>query len=125
MRILASIAFTSLLTLATLAQDQSRRPNVVFIMADDMGFECLGANGSKSYRTPQLDALAKGGLRLTSAHSQPVCTPTRVQVMTGLYNHRNYRAFGWLDPEAETFGKPLACFLVCRCSGVYPGGSAR
>ncbi|XAM00747.1 sulfatase-like hydrolase/transferase [Phycisphaeraceae bacterium D3-23] len=79
------------------------RPNVLFIMADDMGYECLGANGGTSYDTPRLDALAANGLRFTNAHAQPICTPSRVQLMTGIYNNRNYLRFGQLDPEANTF----------------------
>jgi len=80
-----------------------QRPNVLLIMADDMGYECLGANGGESYDTPRLDALAADGLRFTNAHAQPLCTPSRVQLMTGVYNNRNYIRFGLLDPEAHTF----------------------
>ena len=80
------------------------RPNIVLIMADDMGFECVGANGGTSYRTPHLDRLAATSMRFENAHSQPICTPSRVQIMTGIYNHRNYIEFGLLDPEAHTFG---------------------
>jgi arylsulfatase A len=46
---------------------QTRRPNIVLIMADDMGYECLGCYGGTSYRTPNLDALARGGVRFTHA----------------------------------------------------------
>ncbi|QDU87984.1 Arylsulfatase [Pirellulimonas nuda] len=83
------------------------RPNIVLIMADDVGIEALGCYGGVSYRTPQLDALACGGVRFTHAYSQPLCTPTRVQLMTGKYNHRNWKAFGVLDPGERTFGHRL------------------
>ncbi len=73
-------------------------------MADDLGVECLGCYGGSSYRTPNLDRLAAGGVRFTHAYSTPLCTPTRVQLMTGKYNFRNWRAFGILDPNARTFG---------------------
>jgi len=91
------------------------RPNIVLIMADDMGYECVGANGSTSYSTPHLDRMAETGLRFTNAHSQPICTPTRVQIMTGLYNHRNYIRFGLLDPAATTFAHVLrkAGYTTC------------
>jgi arylsulfatase A len=79
------------------------RPNIVLIMADDLGYECIGANGSTSYQTPHLDRLAATGMRFEHCHVQPLCTPTRVQLMTGLYNQRNYLRFGLLDPEAITF----------------------
>lgn len=105
------LLFTALLLsvcFATLAQptgsaEPTPRPNVLLIMADDMGYECLTANGGQSYQTPRLDALAANGIRFTNGHSQPLCTPTRVQLMTGIYNNRNYIRFGLLDPEAKTF----------------------
>ena len=80
------------------------RPNIVLIMADDLGYECLGCNGGTSYRTPHLDSLAASGIRFTQAHAQPLCTPTRTQIMTGKYTYRNWKAFGILDPAERTFG---------------------
>lgn len=81
-----------------------RRPNIVLIMADDMGYECLAANGGETYETPRLDALAASGIRFEHCHAQPICTPSRVQIMTGIYNNRNYVKFGVLDPDEKTFG---------------------
>lgn len=91
------------------------RPNIVLIMADDMGFECVGANGGESYRTPNLDKLAEQGVRFEHCYSQPLCTPSRVQIMTGIYNSRNYVRFGLLDPSAYTFGNLLrdAGYATC------------
>ena len=86
------------------AESAPSRPNIILIMADDLGIEGLGCYGGKSYRTPHLDRLAAEGLRFTHAYSQPLCTPTRVQIMTGKYNHRNWRYFGVLDPREKTFG---------------------
>ena len=83
------------------------KPNIVLIMADDIGYECLSSYGSADYATPRLDTLAAEGLRFTQAHSQPLCTPTRVQIMTGQYNVRNYVTFGYLDPAQRTFGNDL------------------
>ena len=82
----------------------AKRPNVLLIMADDVGIEGFGCYGGSSYRTPQVDKLAEEGLRFTHAYSQPLCTPTRVQIMTGRYNHRNWTYFGILDPKEKTFG---------------------
>ena len=79
-------------------------PNVVLIMADDLGYETLGANDGTSYRTPSLDKLAAQGVRFERCYVQPHCTPTRVQLMTGIYNVRNYINFGHMDPTATTFG---------------------
>ena len=80
------------------------KPNIVLIMADDMGYECVTANGGESYSTPNLDRLARGGMRFEHCYSQPICTPSRVQLMTGIYNQRNYIRFGLLDPTVTTFG---------------------
>lgn len=81
-----------------------KKPNIILIMADDMGYECLSSYGSASYSTPNLDKLAQNGVRFTHAYSQPLCTPSRVQIMTGKYNYRNYSSFGFLDPREKTFG---------------------
>jgi arylsulfatase A len=83
------------------------RPNVVLIMADDFGYECLRANGGESYQTPNLDRLAANGIRFEHCHVQPLCTPTRVQLMTGRYNIRNYLNFGTLPRQEKTFGNLL------------------
>ncbi len=85
----------------------ARKPNIVLIMADDFGYECVTANGGQSYSTPQLDRLAATGMRFEQCHVQPLCTPTRVQLMTGLYNVRNYIEFGAMDPKAVTFAHLL------------------
>ncbi|MBM4076698.1 MAG: arylsulfatase, partial [Planctomycetes bacterium] len=83
------------------------RPNLILIMADDLGYETIGANGGTSYRTPILDQLAATGARFTSCFVQPLCTPTRAQLMTGQYNVRNYIQFGLLDPKSTTFAHLL------------------
>jgi arylsulfatase A len=64
------------------------RPNVVLILADDVGCEVLGAYGGTSYKTPHLDALARSGMRFRHAYSMPVCHPTRVTLLTGRYPFR-------------------------------------
>ncbi|MCK4747131.1 MAG: sulfatase-like hydrolase/transferase, partial [Bacteroidales bacterium] len=89
------------------SQDLGQLPNIILIMADDMGYECLSSNGSVSYKTPELDRLAENGMRFTSCHSQPLCTPSRVKIMTGRYNCNNYIDFGYLDVREKTFGNLL------------------
>lgn len=88
---------------APVSNAATNRPNVVLIMVDDFGYECVGANGSADYRTPNLDRLAAAGMRFEHCHVQPLCTPTRVQLMTGLYNARNYSGFGVLPRRETTF----------------------
>lgn len=85
----------------------SDRPNIILIMADDLGYETIGANGGESYQTPVLDGLAETGTRFDRCYVQPLCTPTRVQLMTGMSNIRNYIRFGQLDREATTFAHLL------------------
>lgn len=83
---------------------QAKQPNVILIMADDLGYEAIGANGGEGAKTPNLDRLAKEGVRFNACHVQPLCTPTRVALMTGLVNKRNYTHFGHMDPAQTTFG---------------------
>jgi arylsulfatase A len=101
---LLAIFLGSLVSLAARAAD---RPNIILIMADDLGYEAIGADGGESYQTPVLDGLAETGMRFDRCYVQPLCTPTRVQLMTGMSNVRNYIRFGLLDREAVTFAHLL------------------
>jgi arylsulfatase A-like enzyme len=66
-----------------------RRPNIVFILADDLGYGDLSCYGRPDYKTPVLDDMAKEGMKFTDAYaSAPVCTPTRTAFHTGRYPHR-------------------------------------
>ena len=102
------IALFALLTFThftsfSLAAD-AKQPNIILIMADDLGYETLGCDGGTSYKTPNLDKLAATGVRFDRCQVQPVCTPSRVQLMTGMSNARNYIEFGLMDPNSTTFG---------------------
>jgi arylsulfatase A len=81
-----------------------RKPNVVLIMADDVSWEAFGCYGAEDYKTPNIDALAKQGVRFAHCYSTPICTPSRVEIMTGQYSFRNYTHFGYLNPEDKTIG---------------------
>ena len=87
-----------------LFHNEIRNPNVILIMADDIGYEGLGINGSLSYNTPNLDALASNGVNFTNAIANPLCTPSRVKIMTGKYNYKNYDYFTHLNSSEKTFG---------------------
>ena len=102
------IAPILLLLLAALCTAHAERPaNIILILADDLGYETLSVNGSESYTTPNLDRLAANGARFEHCYSQPLCTPSRVQIMTGQYNVRNYQKFGILPREETTFAHKL------------------
>jgi len=107
-RHLASLAFLGAATFtvssSARAATSATPPNIVLILADDLGYETIGANGGTSYRTPALDRLAATGARFTQCYAQPLCTPTRAQLMTGQSNVRNYINFGRIDPTITTFG---------------------
>ncbi len=94
---------------------ENKKPNIVLIMADDMGYECIGANGSTGYKTPNIDRLWEDGVKFEHCYAQPLCTPSRVKIMTGKFNFRNYEDFGYLNPNQKTFGNLLrdAGYATC------------
>ena len=69
------------------------RPNILFIMLDDLGPEWVSCYGSQEIETPNVDKLAKDGIRFTNAYSMPKCTPTRATLLTGQYPFRH----GWVN----------------------------
>jgi arylsulfatase A len=100
---------------ARAADSGARRPNIILIMADDLGREGLSCYGSLSYKTPNLDAIASGGIRFANAYSTPLCSPSRAAIMTGRYGFRTgwnqligrggEDALEFFDPDKEkTFG---------------------
>jgi arylsulfatase A len=81
---------------------RSRRPNLLLIVADDVGIECLGSYGTTSYATPNLDALARTGVRFANCFGTPLSASSRIELLTGRYPLR----FGWKqtlenDPDAS------------------------
>src|SRR5436189_3752966 len=84
-RLLAIAAFASALAAPAYAAE---KPNVIFILADDLGWTDLGCQGSKYYETPNIDKLAAQGLRFTSHYHSQNCAPTRAALMTGQYAPR-------------------------------------
>ena len=87
-----SLRLTAILTALwislTAQAERADRPNVIVIMADDIGAEGLACYGSTIYTTPHLDRMAAEGLRFENAYATPLCTPTRVMIMSGLYPPR-------------------------------------
>lgn len=89
MRLVWLFARVLVLVLVATPARAAEKPNVVFILADDLGWTDLGCQGSKYYETPHIDKLARGGLRFTSAYScGPNCQPTRAALVSGQYGPR-------------------------------------
>jgi arylsulfatase A-like enzyme len=96
---------------------QTRRPNIILIMVDDMGYSDLGSYGSE-IQTPTLDKLASEGLRLREFYNNAICAPTRASLISGQYPHKAGIGYfnvnlglpayqGWLNKESLTFGEVL------------------
>ena len=82
-------ATTATLGASGLDASTAARPNVLFILADDLGYGDLSCYGRPDYQTPVLDGLARQGMKFTSAYAAaPVCTPTRCAFITGRYPQR-------------------------------------
>lgn len=100
--ILSGLLFLIAATKSAAAPDpRGSKPNIVFVLADDMGWAQPGFNGGKSELTPNMDALAAEGMRLNDYYTHSVCAPTRAAFLTGRYAFRT-----WSDWRSEDFGKP-------------------
>jgi len=86
------------------------KPNIVFIVADDLGWKDVGFHGS-DIKTPNIDSLAAGGARLEQYYVQPMCTPTRAALMTGRYPLR-YGLQTAVIPSGHTYGLPTDEWLL-------------
>ncbi len=84
-----TITFALLILISAGVISQSKKPNIIYIMADDLGYADLSGYGRKEYVTPNLDKLASEGIKFLNAYAAaPVCTPTRTAFMTGRYSAR-------------------------------------
>ncbi|MDQ2920224.1 MAG: sulfatase [Acidobacteriota bacterium] len=110
-RILATITivFNLFCFSRSAVEAQRRPPNIVVIVTDDMGYADIGVHGSKDIPTPNIDALAKVGIRFTDAYvSGPYCSPTRAGLLTSRYPQRFGHEFNLdLSPAHSDFGLPL------------------
>ncbi len=85
-RVCAPLSLLLLLAPAASAAPQPKRPNIVFILVDDLGWRDLKCFGSTFYETPHLDALAATSMKFTNAYAAcPVCSPTRASILTGKF----------------------------------------
>ena len=101
------IALFGVIFLSCSNETESNLPNIVFILADDFGTEVLGAYGGTSYDTPNIDALAATGLKFNHCYSAPLCSPSRVKLLTGRYGFRTGQKWGYIPPDEITFGHLL------------------
>ena len=94
---------------AGVVSTQARRPNILVIVADDMGYADIGLHGSRDIPTPNIDTLMKSGTRFTDAYvTGPYCSPTRAGLMTGKYPQRFGHEFNLgVGPAMAEFGLPL------------------
>jgi arylsulfatase A len=102
MRLFAAILL--LLSFPAQSQVKNRKPNIIFILADDLGYGDLGCYGQQKIETPNIDQLAKQGLRFTQFYSgSTVCAPSRASLMTGLHTgHTPVRGNKGTKPEGQT-----------------------
>ena len=105
-----TIVFSLMCLSCSVAEAQRRPPNILVIVTDDMGYGDIGIHGSKDIPTPNIDALAKVGIRFTDAYvSGPYCSPTRAGLLTGRYPQRFGHEFNLnMSPDYSDFGLPLS-----------------
>ncbi len=87
--LLLTTAALLLVPLVILAAAAPAKPNIIFILADDLGFAEIGANGADRYKTPNIDSLAKTGIRFNHFYTGPLCGPSRALILTGRYGFRS------------------------------------
>ncbi|MGB2012089.1 MAG: sulfatase-like hydrolase/transferase, partial [Akkermansiaceae bacterium] len=83
----------------TAASAIEQKPNILFIMLDDLGKEWVSCYGAEDVKTPNIDALAAGGMKFHNAYSMPQCTPSRATLLTGKYPFRNGFVNHWDVPR--------------------------
>jgi len=89
------------------AASADKKPNIIFILGDDVGIGDIACTGADKYKTPHIDALARGGTLFKYSYAQPLCGPSRATILTGRYAFRtgatNQDATGRMKPADETF----------------------
>mgnify|MGYP006159212731 FL=1 len=116
----------------TIAQDVAEpsvsKPNILFIMVDDLGKEWISCYGAEDIETPHIDALAAGGMMFNNAYSMPQCTPSRATLLTGTYPWRNgfvnhwdvprwgVGYFDWKQKENTTFARLMKDIGYTTCA---------
>ena len=128
--LLAALLAASL-SLGETGAGRNSRPNIVFILADDLGYTDLSCYGSKYYETPNLDRMAKQGIHFTDAHvSAPNCQPSRAALLsgqymtrTGVYTVGSIERFDWRSQPMRPPARRLP--VTSRVSSDCPSGRKR
>lgn len=102
--ILTLLVFTA--NIATAETETQTKPNILVILADDLGLECITAFGGKSYETPNIDLMAKEGMKFSHCFATPYCTPSRAEILTGAYPFYNGVKALIYKPEHKHYLKP-------------------
>ncbi|NDH00015.1 MAG: N-acetylgalactosamine 6-sulfate sulfatase, partial [Opitutae bacterium] len=98
-RTFLSAYFLCIGSLFVFAETTKAKPNILYIMADDLGKEWISCYGAEDMETPNIDALAAGGIKFNNAYSMPACTPSRTTLLTGKYPWRTGWANHWDVPR--------------------------
>src|ERR1035441_9237265 len=89
------------------ASPAGKKPNIIFVLADDLGIGGVSCYGADNFKTPNIDRLARDGTRYTHSYTAPLCGPSRACILTGRYAFRtgatNQDATGLMEPAVETF----------------------
>ena len=125
-KLITVVAACAVLTGPAAAAEPARKPNVVFILADDLGYTDVGCYGSRYYETPNIDRMAAQGIRFTNGYScGPNCQPTRAALMSGQYGPRtgiytvgSIERFAWrtrpLRPVDNVQSLPLGTITLAQ-----------
>lgn len=103
-----SIAASSAAAAETPTSSSASRPNIIFILSDDVSIGNIGCYGADNYKTPNIDALARGGIRHTLCFSTPLCGPSRAEILTGRYPFRT----GMISNQSGGVMKPANEIMI-------------
>lgn len=100
---------------ASSREEVSDKPNIIFIMGDDIGYEAMSFNGGTTFYTPVADSLSNNALRFTNLYSAPLTSPSKFMAFTGKYIFRNYTQWGHMDTSNRTIANMLRDFGYNTC----------
>ena len=119
------LAVLAILALASPSRAADRKPNVIVILADDLGYADLGVHGCRDIPTPHIDSLARDGVRCASGYvTAPVCSPTRAALLTGRYQQRFGHEFNPRYPKRLRDGYGLSLDETTIAQRLRPAGYA-